>query len=390
VRTLGSPSSNFTAAVGSPTWANQPAAAVTAFLNVWATSATVAWDANVNPAGTVYQVQASTTGFSTIIASAQGTATSATLTGLAPNQTNAFRVRAVNHANVPTAYLTIGSTVTQAAVPTLTLFTITTNTITAFWNANGNPAGTLYVASNTTAGTGSGATPATFWQSTGLSINSSYTFVARAINSSGDPTVYNTLGTRYTYAQTPGAAVNLGQSANQLRVGVSTGANPANTEYAIKVEDITGALISNPLVYYVQTPDGSNQSLLTGLMNQEPTIGEGRVVLSFKTPRSRRTGSTGSPSSLATEITSKLLMVRRFPWTRRPASRSFRSPGRFRAIGSIRLPSVSRPPGLSIITISSRRTATRWRPLRTPAGTAVSKAEPRCIRRTATRTIPEN
>ena len=104
--------SNTTTAV---TLANPPAG--TALTGVFITSATLSWNANNNPAGTLYRVERSTEpGFGASTASAPVTAQSYADTGLSPSTTYFWRVRAENIAGTATVN---DSTVTARTLSTL-------------------------------------------------------------------------------------------------------------------------------------------------------------------------------------------------------------------------------------------------------------------------------
>jgi serine protease AprX len=118
---------------------------------------------------------------------------------LTPNTAYTFRAGTRNGDANATPLSPSASRYTLANVPGVAGFTgITQTSIRANWTANGNPAGTGYYCENITAGTHSGWITGTFWDSTGLSPGTAYTFRVRAINDNGITTTWVTLGTQST------------------------------------------------------------------------------------------------------------------------------------------------------------------------------------------------
>lgn len=120
-------------------------------------------------------------------------------TGLTPNTQYGFRAIARNGDANNTAWSSSSYPYTLANAPGTAAFSdITQTSIRANWTANGNRAGTQYYCENTTAGTGSGWTTATNWNSTGLSCGQSYMFRVRARNAEGTATDWVSLGSQST------------------------------------------------------------------------------------------------------------------------------------------------------------------------------------------------
>ena len=140
----------------------------------------------------------------TVNGNSSGWQTSSTYTdsGLPPNTWCGYRVRARDSATSPnyTAY-SAGSryAYTLANLPGADGFSdITQTSIRANWTANGNPAGTQYYCQNTTAGTNSGWTTNTSWNSMGLSAGTTYAFRVKARNGDGVETGWRSLGSATT------------------------------------------------------------------------------------------------------------------------------------------------------------------------------------------------
>ncbi|MBI4249310.1 MAG: hypothetical protein HY611_07390, partial [Elusimicrobia bacterium] len=108
------------------------------FTAVYASSFTVNWDSGTqaggfNPSSTRYLAEISTkSNFTPLWDSSSTLNISATFTALTANTTYYARVKAVNHRNVPTDYLSSASTMTAIETPTDIIFDeITSSTITA-------------------------------------------------------------------------------------------------------------------------------------------------------------------------------------------------------------------------------------------------------------------
>jgi hypothetical protein len=122
-----------------------------------------------------------------------------TSSGLSPNTKYGFRAIARNGDANQTAWSPTSASYTLANLPGVAAFTnITQTSIRANWTANGNPAGTQYYCQNTTAGTNFGWTTNTFWNSTGLTCNSTYSFRVKARNADGIETAWRSLGSQST------------------------------------------------------------------------------------------------------------------------------------------------------------------------------------------------
>lgn len=100
------------------TFANAPAGAAAPFTAVFETSATFAWTANGNPAGTLWRAElAADSGFGVSPQSSVTLATTATFSGLLKNTTYFTRVRALNRNGEPGELLSFYSTATLTDPP---------------------------------------------------------------------------------------------------------------------------------------------------------------------------------------------------------------------------------------------------------------------------------
>ncbi|OGR45371.1 MAG: hypothetical protein A2X35_03770 [Elusimicrobia bacterium GWA2_61_42] len=133
---------DYTAVAGTATLANIPATALSTFSAVASGGFTAAWNANANPAGTLYQAQVSTapdfnSGAAGQIASTAPVSGEAyAFFGLLSNKDYHFRVRAQNLNGVYTGYASLGSTRTLglAAPAPLPVTQVSTYSITASWS----------------------------------------------------------------------------------------------------------------------------------------------------------------------------------------------------------------------------------------------------------------
>ncbi|MBI3300222.1 MAG: VCBS repeat-containing protein [Elusimicrobia bacterium] len=242
---------------------NDPSGAV--YASVQAGSMTVEWSANTNPAGTRYDLTASTdanfTGSSDIpLSTAPQGSPSAVIDGLLSNTTYYVRVVAVNHGLVPASTpLVFTATATLAAVPTPAaeaFLSAGETSLTVAWSRNGNAAGTtLYELHAATSSDFSddgavGSTVAAAAPSlalNGLTANTTYYVRVRAVNHNGLPSPILVLGSTATLAAAPGVG-----GTPLLYVGVSsasvqwaTGGNPDGiTRYRVVFSPAPGAAVS--------------------------------------------------------------------------------------------------------------------------------------------------
>jgi hypothetical protein len=122
-----------------------------------------------------------------------------TSSGLKANTAYVFYAVARNGDGNPTPASQESKRYTRANIPGAAAFSgVTTTSIRANWTANGNPAGTSYYCENITAGTASGWTTSTTWNSTGLDPDTSHAFRVRARNGEGVQTAWTRLGSATT------------------------------------------------------------------------------------------------------------------------------------------------------------------------------------------------
>ncbi len=186
------------------------------FTDVFASSVTVSWSSGTeaggfNGPGASYKIQVST---SPDFLGASSPATTFTLvlatTGLTANTTYYFRAQAYNSLGVTDhSWLALGSTVTLANPPVPQPLTqVSTYSITAAWNPNGNASDTVY---NAQVSTNAGFTPTLLSSQTlntsvpfsGLSANTTYYLRVNALNRAGSPTEWASFGSTVTLIEAP-------------------------------------------------------------------------------------------------------------------------------------------------------------------------------------------
>ncbi|MEE4271036.1 MAG: hypothetical protein V2I67_05155, partial [Thermoanaerobaculales bacterium] len=116
--------------------------------------------------------------------------------GLTPNSLYDFVTRSRNGDGIENPPGPSTSARTWAATPAPAGFaTVTHQSVTARWSANGNPAGTEYLAENLTTGADSGWATALEWRDTSTGPENSYHYQVRARNADGLETAAVSMGT---------------------------------------------------------------------------------------------------------------------------------------------------------------------------------------------------
>ena len=195
------------------TLANAPLQPVLNEVDLSSMSVSVLPGAN-NPYYTAYALQISSAGGWTNYLSTSGvygasaqyfstaTWTAATwVLNLLPNTTYTFSAVGQNTLGVATSYSAAFSTPTLAAIPTASGFNVYITSVTPNWLANGNPSGTVYIATETYTTHGSSTTLLAQWLHSGLTPNTTYTYQVQAVNYAQRATGWAVLGTTVTLAQ---------------------------------------------------------------------------------------------------------------------------------------------------------------------------------------------
>lgn len=218
---------------------------------VYVSSFTIAWDPTGNLPGTFYLAETSNdTAFTLNTVSTVTVFSTYTFTGLAPNNVYFARVKTLGLAGVDSDFVSFGSTPTLANQPAgVQTASVQVTSITASWDANSNPDGTLYevmVSSDNFATVLQSASTSTLTLTfSSLTPNSTYYFKAAAINSGGIKTAYTVFPGTYTYASAPAKhATSFPEvSASSVTAQWLANGNPAYTSYYVGVTtaaDFTG------------------------------------------------------------------------------------------------------------------------------------------------------
>ncbi|MBI2069828.1 MAG: fibronectin type III domain-containing protein [Elusimicrobia bacterium] len=258
---LGAVSNYINPSGSTVTLAVAPLAAATAFPSISSSAITADWLASGNPSDTRYEVQASSDGFATIMTS-MTTVLPAAFSALQANTTYQIQVRAKNHADKNTSFLTIGSTSTLAAKPIVSAFTnVFASSVQANWQNAGNFPGTIYYAAissgafpgtsgcsgnpsgdNGFSGNLATTTINTFFLPVGLIANTTYFGMARAVNHNGVNSIFENLCSTVTLANPP---VSLASTftfvgASSVTAQWDANSNPGGTEFELQVSNDPG------------------------------------------------------------------------------------------------------------------------------------------------------
>ncbi len=214
------------------------------FSGVSITELTANWSANGNPAGTLYNAILSTAPAPSANNLAGNrvintTNLSAPFTSLSPNTRYYVDVNASSTGG-NSEYTALGSVPTLANPPTPAASSdVQTNQLTAHWEPNNNPAGTVYlVQASPDAAFGTVTSAVTTASSsatlTGLSANTKYFMRVQAFNQSGIPTAFVSLpaaSTLNTPPNVPIAAGFSGLGTAQVSANWTANGNPLGTSY---------------------------------------------------------------------------------------------------------------------------------------------------------------
>ncbi|MCX7956538.1 MAG: fibronectin type III domain-containing protein [Endomicrobia bacterium] len=244
------------------------------FSSVSNTSITSRWLDNGNPDGTIYICEvSSTTGF-VVVLSSQTTVLQAVFSNLQPNTTYYSRVKAKNFNSIDTAYVSLGSTITQCSLPDiLPIEEVYLSSITVVWSSGtpANPEYTTYELHWSSISSFS-VYSSTIIQSlsyiiSALNVNTTYYFRARAVNLVGTKTEFVSLPSTSTLCNVPTQLQFTAINISSISIQWSENTNPSGTRYEIwcstgteahfgKVRTVTGnsfvhlGLLPNVTYYY--------------------------------------------------------------------------------------------------------------------------------------------
>ncbi|HAH05565.1 MAG TPA: hypothetical protein DCM05_03415 [Elusimicrobia bacterium] len=231
----------FSYLISTPTLAAVPSSAAPTGITTGAIQAN--WGDGSNPAGTEYLAErALDPSFGSGIASSGWiTALSKEFTGLAPDTTYYFRVRARNHAGLETSVRTLAAVPTLAMPPLSEAPTdLTHDAVVAHWGANGNPGWTRYLAERardeafSTGRADSGWIVGVSHNFTGLLPNATYYFRVTGLGASSVQTSSTALPSVLTHSQPPPPASASSVSTDAVTVNWETGVNPPQTTYLVQ------------------------------------------------------------------------------------------------------------------------------------------------------------
>jgi hypothetical protein len=214
-----------------------------AFTAVSTGNATANWTANGNPAGTVYAVVlAADAAFTDAVQPTVYTSNLNTvLTGLTANTSYYGEVAAYSvNSGTYTAFTNLGALWTLANAPASpAVSAVSTGSVTVGWTANGDPAGTQYVAQlSTSAGFGGtvlvSSTVATSAAFGGLNANTTYYTRVEAFNSSGTASAFAVSAATSTQASAPVTAAPTAVTTNSVTANW-TAADAAGTVYTAQI-----------------------------------------------------------------------------------------------------------------------------------------------------------
>ena len=234
-----SPVSNMTTVVIAP----RPPSNARVFA-VYSASITIAWDANGNIAGSLYQAEAATDdGFTLNPVSTITADTGYTFAGLLPNVSYYMHVRTLGGETLNSEFADLAVTPTLSVpVTEPQLAGVFADSVTLVWTDLVNPDGTKYrvsVSSDDFAGvyysTDTGQAALTVYS---LIPNSYYSFRAAALNWAGVESGYADFPSTHTFAGEPKlhpAATFSGLTESAVQVRWLPNSNPDNTEYLLHV-----------------------------------------------------------------------------------------------------------------------------------------------------------
>ncbi|MCD6311013.1 MAG: fibronectin type III domain-containing protein, partial [Elusimicrobia bacterium] len=192
-------------------------------------------------------------------------ASSHTWTGLSPNVTYHFILKARDKSGTFSQYCSTVSTSTLCNVPSSAagaFQSVSVNSIQSNWSANSNSPATKYFAMRAT---DSGFTQNTadsgwvsdieLWAADSLSTNTTYWFRVKAINNNGIETEWFNIGSTSTLAEVPAAPALSEVFISSMSISINAGVNPYPTEYAIKIASCSEDISTTGK--YIQDADGA-------------------------------------------------------------------------------------------------------------------------------------
>lgn len=248
------------------------------------TSLTFAWTSGGNGAATLYEAQLSTDSFATLNASSITANLFASFASLTANTTYYGRVRAGSSDGASlSAFVSIGSTATTPATPASASAAVYFTSATLSWSANGNPAGTVYLAEAVDQGSSVAASSVTRNASaalTGLTADTTYTLRVQALGSDSTVTPYASLTTA-TYAAAPVSAAPSGVLGSVLSANWLANGNPAGAVYEARISTDNFATVNRSSVTMNVSAQFTGLTLNTTYYTQVRALGKNGAATAY-------------------------------------------------------------------------------------------------------------
>ncbi|MBI4347439.1 MAG: hypothetical protein HY553_11325, partial [Elusimicrobia bacterium] len=234
--------------------------------------------------------------------------------GLTPNTSYYFRVRAQSSGGSLTPWVPLESTMTWTAPPGTPLSTFTAVEVSSIgiqWTLGSNPEGTEFLAQASTAADFSGTVLQTGWAAqldalfTGLSVNTSYYFRAQGRNGHRFPGPTLELGASFTLSPAPVSSTITAIQANGFTLEWSTGNLPSWTRYEAQASTTSdfSLVAETSVTTSSMTTFGGLPSAATFYARVRSINGNG-VPSAFDLAVSTRTGADATPPAISTGLLS--------------------------------------------------------------------------------------
>ncbi|MBI3297144.1 MAG: fibronectin type III domain-containing protein [Elusimicrobia bacterium] len=217
-------------------------------VSVDSTSAVLSWNANSNPAGTVFELQKATDGAS-FTAVATTTLASLNAPGLSTATAYDFRVRARNADDVATVFSNTASTATPTSLPGIpgspAPLVLSSGAVSWSWTAAARATSyQVYLASKTSELLASPAANSVTLN--GFSPNALSGIVVRGVNADGAGPL-SASATAYTFAMPPSGLATVSVTATSADIAWTANGNPAGTDYQVQksTDGVTFSPVSN-------------------------------------------------------------------------------------------------------------------------------------------------
>jgi len=170
-------------------------------------------------------------------------------TGLTNNSVYEYRVKGRNAESIETTYSDTATLYTLAAVPTLSVDSVTTNSIvlsaSGVENLSEGSSGLYFDCTGENCDEGiNNWIQITTDTATGLNVNTQYTFVSKGRSRNNIETADSNMVSAYTKANIPGTPTLVSKAIDNVKIKITANGNPSNTEYAI--QEVNSGKYLNP------------------------------------------------------------------------------------------------------------------------------------------------